>query len=303
MTDDVERGKKPINERFAYLIANPYRSDFKFIIEDDGVVIPAHKFILSAGSLVLDRIVYGNEASESVDNTTVDQISNTAFTEILRYLYTDEANITDANAFEIMIKANYYDLLLLEQKCIEVLQNAISRTNCFTYFSKGYALYGNNPVVKTCLEFIQFAPNVIFKNENFPDLEIYAIIEILRNDVINITEYELYESLLLWATENCKRQEFPDTTENKRDLIKDALKLIRFTTLTADEFTRCLNLPGSVLTPNEITEIKNAITKNQPNAVKREFYSCQGIMFINSLIRVSSFSLVSFFFFHRCYMG
>lgn len=275
--DDEQRGNKKINERFADLVANPYRSDFKFIIEDDdGVVIPAHKFIVGAGSLVLDRIVYGTSASESVDSTVVDQISAAAFIEILRYLYTDEANITDQNAIEIMCKASYYDILLLESKCIDVLLESINRKNCFTFYSKLFTFYSYTSVVKKCLEFIQFAPNCIFSHADFPDLDLAALKEILKNDVINSSEYELYDALLQWANANCMLRELTPTVENKREVMQDGLKLIRFTTLTAEEFSNCLNLAPGLLSVEEINEIQKAISTKKPKELKRQYLTCQG---------------------------
>lgn len=272
-----QRSSKPITQRFADYVANPLRSDFKFIIADDGnVEIPAHKFIVGAGSLVLDHIVYGTDGLTSVDATVVDSISASAFTELLRFLYTDNANITADNAVEIMIKANYYDIQQLELLCVEVLLDAIDREHCCPIYSRLFSYFSYTEVVKRCLQFIQFAPDAIFKNAEFGDLSADALKEILKFDSINCTELHLFRACKDWATIQCERQQLPVNVANLRQFLDGALPFLRFGTMSQKDFAICHEVAPDFWTPSELKSIKDAITAKKSKELKREFFTCQG---------------------------
>lgn len=272
-----QRPSKPITQRFADYVANPLRSDFKFIISDDGnVEIPAHKFIVGAGSLVLDHILYGTDGLASVDSTVVNSISASAFTELLRFIYTDDANITADNAIEIMIKANYYDIQQLEMLCVTALLDSIDRDHCCHIYSRLFAYFSYTEVVKRCLKFIQFAPDAIFKNAEFGDLSRDALKEILKFDSINCTELQLFRACKDWATIQCERQQLTVNVANLRQLLDGVLPLLRFRTMSPKDFSICLEVAPDFWTTSELKSIKDAISTKKTKEVRREFFTCQG---------------------------
>lgn len=258
-------------------MANQLRSDFKFIISDDGgIEIPAHKLIVGAGSSVLDHIVYGIDGLASVDSTVVDSISASAFTELLRFLYTDDAVITIDNAFEIMIKANYYDIQQLETMCMTVLSNSIDHDHCCYIYSRLFIYFSYSEVVKKCLEFIQFEPDTIFKNAEFGDLSTDALKEILKFDAINCTELQLFRACKDWATIQCERQQLPVDIANLRRFLDSVLPLLRFGTMSPKDFAICLEVAPDFWSPNELKSIKDTIATKKTKEVRREFFTCQG---------------------------
>lgn len=272
-----QRPSKPITQRFADYVANPLRSDFKFIISDDcNVEIPAHKFIVGAGSLVLDHIVYGTDGLTSADSTVVDSISASAFTELLRFLYTDDADITSDNAVEIMIKANYYDIQQLEMLCVTVLLDSIDRDHCCSIYSRLFAYFSYTEVVKRCLKFIQFAPDAIFKNDEFGDLSTDALKEIIKFDSINCTELQLFRACKDWAAIQCERQKLPVNVANLRQFLDGVLPLLRFGTMSPKDFAICQEVAPDFWTPSELKNIKDANTSKRTKEVRREFFTCQG---------------------------
>lgn len=272
-----QRSSKPITQRFADYVANPLRSDFKFIISDDGnAEIPAHKFIVGAGSLILDHIVYGTDGLASVDSSVVDAISASAFTELLRFIYTDDANITADNAVEIMIKANYYDIQQLEMLCVTVLLDSIDRDHCCSIYCRLFAYFSYTEVVKRCMKFIQFAPNAIFTNAEFGDLSADALKEILKLDSINCTELQLFQACKDWATIQCERGNMPVNVANLRQFLGGVLSLLRFGTMSTKDFAICQELAPNFWAPSELKSIKDAITTKKTKEVRREFFTCQG---------------------------
>lgn len=87
-----DRPKDP--SRFEDRLADIYmgkslKSDMSFYVESDDTTIPAHSFIVSAASEVLDKLIYGTGSIVNTDRVVkVPDCPKEEFLLLLRYLYT-----------------------------------------------------------------------------------------------------------------------------------------------------------------------------------------------------------------------
>nr|XP_023998535.1 BTB/POZ domain-containing protein 1-like [Salvelinus alpinus] len=86
--------KSSVKERFAFLFNNELLSDVRFIVGKGRQAqrIPAHKFVLAAGSAVFDAMFNGGMATTSAEIELPD-VEPAAFLALLRFLYSDEVHI------------------------------------------------------------------------------------------------------------------------------------------------------------------------------------------------------------------
>ena len=82
---------------------NELFSDVKFVVErtaqgesESKQVIPAHKFVLSISSPVFEAMFYG-ELAETGDSIVLSDCENDSLLELVRYLYSDEVNLSGSN--------------------------------------------------------------------------------------------------------------------------------------------------------------------------------------------------------------
>ena len=268
--------------RFGHLVANPFYADLKFVmIDDNNIEIPAHKLIVSTISDEMRKMIYGmfnNDFTKS--HLEVRETSATTFTEVLRFIYTEKTNITEDNAVEMLNVSNYYAIENLEKQCINFLLDRINSINACTmyaYFSQNYD-YGK--LAETCKKVIQKTTKTAFDSEGFYQMDANQITELLKIDVLNISELNLYKALLNWAENECKKRNLDTNATNKRNVLCGAEKFIRLRTVTLDQFEDCIRLEPQFFNETEIEEIENCIiNKNLSNETKRKFYVCQGLKF------------------------
>ena len=87
---------------------NELFSDVKFVVErtaqgesESKQVIPAHKFVLSISSPVFEAMFYG-ELAETGDSIVLPDCEYDSLLELVRYLYSDEVNLSGSNVIGVM---------------------------------------------------------------------------------------------------------------------------------------------------------------------------------------------------------
>ncbi|XP_011315182.1 speckle-type POZ protein A [Fopius arisanus] len=111
------------------VFANKRHCDVKFILGPDGCEISAHKAILAGRSSVF-RATFEAQTEESQKNcVNIPDFSPEAFTELLRFIYTDRVQNLHDLAKDLLIMANYYDLERLRIMCEESLRKNLTVQN------------------------------------------------------------------------------------------------------------------------------------------------------------------------------
>ena len=249
-----------ISERTKFIFNNELLSDVKFIVPASNInesesrkMIPAHKFVLAIGSPVFCAMFYGKMA-ESTDAITLPDCEYDSLLEFFRYLYSDEVNLTGSNVMHVLYLAKKYMVPSLVDKCCEFLRDNLEAANVFSILPHAKK-FEDKDLEDRCWAVIEKQTEEAVLSEEFVTLEKSLVESLVKREVLNIKEIELFKAVDLWATKQTERQEITPDGEAKRRIIGEkALKAIRFPLMSQVEFLSVV--PDSrILTTDEIVDI------------------------------------------------
>ena len=133
-----QTARSTIRERSKFMLNNNILSDVKFVVpacnstdgETKDQVIPAHKFVLSISSPVFYAMFYA-EMADTTDSVQLTDCDSDGLSELFRYIYSDEVNLTGSNVMQVMYLAKKYMVPSLSAKCAEFLLDNLSAKNVF----------------------------------------------------------------------------------------------------------------------------------------------------------------------------
>ncbi|XP_032368910.1 BTB/POZ domain-containing protein 1 isoform X2 [Etheostoma spectabile] len=228
--------KSSLKERFAFLFNNELLSDVRFIVGKGRQAqrIPAHKFVLAAGSAVFDAMFNGGMATTSAEIELPD-VEPAAFLALLRFLYSDEVHIGPETVMTTLYTAKKYAVPALESHCVEFLTKHLRADNAFMLLTQA-RLFDEPQLASLCLDTIDKSTADAINAEGFTDIDLETLCAVLQRDTLSIRENRLFGAVVRWAEAECYRQQLPQTSENKQKVLGKALPLIRFPLMTVEEF-------------------------------------------------------------------
>ncbi|XP_010770821.1 BTB/POZ domain-containing protein 1 isoform X2 [Notothenia coriiceps] len=228
--------KSSLKERFAFLFNNELLSDVRFIVGKDRQAqrIPAHKFVLAAGSAVFDAMFNGGMATTSAEIELPD-VEPAAFLALLRFLYSDEVHIGPETVMTTLYTAKKYAVPALESHCVDFLTKHLRADNAFMLLAQA-RLFDEPQLASLCLDTIDKSTADAINAESFTDIDLDTLCAVLQRDTLSIRENRLFGAVVRWAEAECYRQQLPPTSENKQKVLGKAVPLIRFPLMTVEEF-------------------------------------------------------------------
>lgn len=228
--------KSSVKERFAFLFNNELLSDVRFVVGKGRQAqrIPAHKFVLAAGSAVFDAMFNGGMATTSAEIELPD-VEPAAFLALLRFLYSDEVHIGPETVMTTLYTAKKYAVPALEAQCVEFLTKHLRADNAFMLLTQA-RLFDEPQLASLCLDTIDKSTADAINAEGFTDIDLDTLCAVLERDTLGIRENRLFGAVVRWADAECSRQQLPLSSENKQKVLGRALTLIRFPLMTVEEF-------------------------------------------------------------------
>ncbi|XP_051739106.1 BTB/POZ domain-containing protein 2 isoform X1 [Ctenopharyngodon idella] len=164
--------KSTVKERFAFLFNNEVLSDVHFLVgKGMGVQrIPAHRFVLAAGSAVFDAMFNGGMATTSTEIELPD-VEAAAFLSLLKFLYSDEVQIGPETVMTTLYTAKKYAVPALEAHCVEFLKKNLRADNAFMLLTQA-RLFDEPQLASLCLENIDKNTGDALAAEGFTDIDI-----------------------------------------------------------------------------------------------------------------------------------
>ncbi|XP_077374774.1 BTB/POZ domain-containing protein 1-like isoform X2 [Festucalex cinctus] len=227
--------KSSLKERFAYLFNNELLSDVRFVVGNGRQPqrIPAHKFVLAAGSAVFDAMFNGGMASTSTEIELPDT-EPAAFLSLLRFLYSDDVHISPGTAMSTLNTAKKYAVPALAAHCVEFVSKHLKADNAFMLLTQA-RLFDDPQIASLCLDTIDKSTAEAVNAEGFTDIDLDTLCAVLERDTLNIRENRLFGAVVHWAEAECSRQQLPATSENKQKVLGKALPLIRFPLMSVEK--------------------------------------------------------------------
>ena len=211
-----------VKERICFLFNNETLSDVCFILgKGTGEVqrIPAHKFVLSIGSVVFNAMFNGGFATDSCcHEVEIPDIEPASFLSLLKFLYTDEVLIGPDTVMSTLYAAKKYTVPTLEQKCVDFLKRNLGPDNAFTLLSQA-RLFDEPQLTDLCLGCIDKSTVDSFDAEGYTDIDLETLKSVLQRDSLSARESQLFQAAVRWADHECRRKDVANTSTNKRFVV------------------------------------------------------------------------------------
>uniref|UniRef100_A0AAG5CPR1 BTB domain-containing protein n=1 Tax=Anopheles atroparvus TaxID=41427 RepID=A0AAG5CPR1_ANOAO len=259
-----QANKSTVRERNAAMFNNDLMADIRFIVGSDEQVqtIPAHKYVLATGSSVFYAMFYGGLA-ENKQEIKVPDVEPGAFLTLLKYLYCDEIQLEADNVLATLYVAKKYIVPHLARACVNYLETSLTAKNACLLLSQS-RLFEEPDLMQRCWEVIDAQAEMAIKSEGFADIDLKTFETILARETLNCKEIHLFEAALSWAHGACTKMDIEPTSSNKRQLLGQALYLIRIPTMTLEEFANRVAQLGILTNQETIDIFLNFTAKNKP---------------------------------------
>lgn len=243
-------------DRIKKLLVSYEWSDCKFSVS--GRVFKAHKLILGISSPVFEAMFYGPLASS--EDIKVTDIQPDTFQLLINYIYTDTVDMTSVEqAFELLYASRKYLLEQLSDMCIAYIQANISVDNVIEVL--------NYPDFMHDKQLISFSLKLFCEHANYLLQEKKTLISypclktILESDKINISEKDLIMHVFNWTLSYCEQNDIMPSMKNRHDLLckLGLFKLLRFLTMSLEDFDEIVTDANNLLFPSEIETIRTKI--------------------------------------------
>ncbi len=223
---DWQSTKKTVLERSRHMFNNPFMSDVKFSCEGSDEKFFAHKYVLATSSAVFYAMFYG----ELAEKNSVVHLSDTneeSLQEFLRYLYTDECNLSTDNAMFVLYLAKKYIVPSLAEKCTEFLEANLASENVFTLLKQAVR-FVEEELVKKCWDLIDLRTADVVASDAFVDVDKATLAELVKRESLSVEEVDLFKAVLKWSEAECSRKEIEANPKNKRSAMGNTIYQIRF---------------------------------------------------------------------------
>ena len=238
---DWQISKSSLKERNKHMFNNSLISDITFSVnnssahqQQSALLIPAHKYVLAISSPVFFAMFYGHmaDAARTVELADCDSDS---FLELLRFVYCDEAELTGSNVIQVLYLAKKCMIPALSEQCTRFLQENLDASNVFVVLP-GAQTYGEAALAEKCWETVDRTSEEAMKSEAFLDVSHDLLKDVLRRDSLTSDEVEIPMAVDRWVEHQCSKTEPKTTDEQKRRILGDAIRLVRFPLMTEKEF-------------------------------------------------------------------
>lgn len=218
-------------------------SDVSFRFHDQDETdepVKAHKFILASRSPVFEAMFFGL-MKETNQVIKLEDVSSDTFRAFLRFLYTDDVDLNFQVAEELVYTAHKYRVTKCVEICSNFLLDNINDDNALKYLQIA-TLLDLSDLEAAAIKHIQKLTLLVFQSEEFLSISRDTLKVILKDDNLNISsEAVVFKYVDKWAAQRCKEMKKKVTGPNKRVVLgEEIFSLIRFRTMTAKDFVRCL---------------------------------------------------------------
>lgn len=254
-----------INSNLYKLYKNANITDVSFLFNDEKKKIAANKCLLAVASPVFEKMFYG-DLKEPGDISIVDATYE-AFLEFLQFFYSDKFELSTDNICEVLTLADKYDVAGLINLCVQFLEYYLSdQTVCWVYDLA--LMFDLSHLINLCQEKICFETASVFTSQSFKACGSNILSRILALDELSCDEIFVFHRAMEWATEACRRSNIEPTMENKKLELGECFNLIRFPTMSSEQFSVCIGEDG-LFDGSEMIDILGYLTLRRTLKTKR----------------------------------
>jgi hypothetical protein len=288
---DWQSTKNTVLERNSHMFNNSDMSDISFTCEGSDKILYAHKYVLATSSAVFNAMFYGDLAEKN----SVVHLSDTdekSLEEFLRFLYTDECNLTTDNVMSVMNLSKKYIVLSLTEYVKAQLIRDTEPGNVLVILEQAIHFEEKDLEAK-CWQVIEWRTSEVVNSANFINIKQTTLASLLKRNNLTIPELDLFQAVLKWTNHQCSQKSLELTTENRRSVIGEAVYDLRFIAINQEEFAKHVSKSG-LLIAEELVPIYEKFNKVESPLLKWELPEREKpFKATNKKIRISRFSAFS----------
>ena len=136
-----------------------------------------------------------------------------------------------------MYAAKKYIMPHVVRACVQYLERNIDAGNACLLLSHS-RLFDEPELIQRCLDVIDSQAGEAFQSDSFTEIDYKTLEQILGREYLRVEEKVVYAAATRWAEAECLRQGRDASPQQCREVLGDALYLIRFPTMTLDDFSK-----------------------------------------------------------------
>ncbi|KAM9304863.1 kelch-like protein 41 [Gastrophryne carolinensis] len=225
--------------------------------------LPCHRLILAACSPYFREFFLSDESEEKKKNMELDNVDPAIMEAILKYIYSADIDLNDANVQDIFALASRFQIPSVFTVCVTYLQRRLSPTNCLAIFRLGLLLDCPRLAI-TARDYVCDRFSQICDEEDFLQLAPHELIAVISSDSLNVEKEEtVFEAVMKWAKTD---------KENKVKSLSEVFDCIRFRLMPEKYFKDRVEkeelLKGNADIQKKIKVIKDAFAGKLPEPAK-----------------------------------
>ncbi|XP_041373428.1 BTB/POZ domain-containing protein 2-like [Gigantopelta aegis] len=243
--------EKSISQCLRYSLQKKVLTDVTFKVGREQKSVQAHRLIISIRSSVFEAMFYGPLAEQ--DEIVIPEVEHDIFQQFLRYLYTDDVTMDGASVMGLLYVSKKYDVKTLEQKCLTYLSSSMTSDNACVILEQAH-VFDEQELKEKALTFILKNGDAALKSSGVIDLCHGCFVKIIQAEELDVNEQSVFEAVVAWSESACRKQNKDVTHENRRQVLGEALKHVRFPLLDQKYFAKNV-VPTNLLTDTEKVKI------------------------------------------------
>ena len=155
---------------------------------------------------------------------------------------------------QVLYLANKYMVPSLADKCAKYLRRNLNASNVFCILPHAQK-FEDKDLKDRCWKVIEEQTQEAVASDEFVAVERSLVETVVKREVLNVKEVELFKAVDRWATEQSQRQGITPDGESKRRLLgEEIVKAIRFPLMTQQEFASVV-IDSRILTLDEVGDM------------------------------------------------
>lgn len=249
-----------IKSRFGWLLENSFLSDVKFLLGEEEIEIPAHRFLLISASLEFNNLFSQISADDPIKLPENDP---EVFLEFLRYIYTDDIKISTENVVKLFSLAKKFNIKCLEEMCSYKIRDVLRTNENYEECLNSPDFYNIEEIKNEFIELIlssdrNFLDSIKVEYLKFDDLK-----RVLLSDYSDLPEKDLFEFSMRWASTACAQNGEEASPANMRNELSELFQSIRFPVMSSEEFDDCAEKYDGLFSNSEMKELMIYMLKGE----------------------------------------
>lgn len=253
-----------ITDAFKQIWNTSFLSDVDFVF-NDGIILHAHRLLLCLRSVKMYNEMHDNR-SHTI-KIEIEKYTSKTMIQFVKYLYTDDCDITNENVAELIEIAKDYQVESLDSYCQKFISSNLNPWQLLQLSLKsGYDDIKNEAIRGIAKNFTSS-----LMHPSFLEIDLLTLKTVLTFEAVsNPDEFEFFKCIMKWAEINCRKKLNCDnvTSRVKRKFLGiENLKLIRFPAMKNEEFAKCIMMEPELLTHQECVSIFMNISSGLKNSL------------------------------------